>query len=147
MPKMELLGNLILSNLMVTVMTALQRDLKIDGFSCWTDSMVSLSWIKATEKVFKVFVQNRLTKIRANCEPSKWEFCCSKDNPADIITRFYMGNLKECKSWLNGPEWIMLGDPPPKLIDTIVDDGNKAKVKSGEIKEAQVMYLGIKEIQ
>ena len=115
MPKLELLGNFILSQLMVTVISALEGEIKIDDHFCWSDSMVSVAWKKATDKVFKVFIQNRVVKIRNDCGPYKWNYCSTKDNPADLITRFYSGNLTECKSWLGGSKMIqIIGDSLPK---------------------------------
>ena len=46
-PRLELLGNLILSRLMNTMKNALKNDIKISNCFYWSDSMVSLSWIKA----------------------------------------------------------------------------------------------------
>ena len=65
-----------------------------------------LSWIRATGRVFKTFVQNRLTEIRKLSLPSKWYFCSTETNPADLITRFYTGNLSECKLWREGPDTL-----------------------------------------
>ena len=55
-PKLELLGNFVLSKLMKVVYTAFSEEMKIDNYFCWTDSMVTLAWIKAMSGVFKVFV-------------------------------------------------------------------------------------------
>ena len=47
-----------------------------------TDPKVTLSWIKAIDKEFKTFVENRLREICNNtdCSYSPTEF-----NPADVI--------------------------------------------------------------
>ena len=58
-PRLELLGNLLLSRLVVSVKEALSS-VEFDGEFLWTDSMVSLSWIKAHDKEFKTFVENRV---------------------------------------------------------------------------------------
>ena len=55
---------------------------------CWSDSQISLAWIKAVDKEFRVFVQNRVVDIRRNVNPNSWFYCRTYDNPADIITRF-----------------------------------------------------------
>ena len=49
--------------------------------------MVTLAWIKATKKEFKVFVRNRVEQIRNNVEPCRWIYCGTKENPADLVTR------------------------------------------------------------
>ena len=37
--------------------------------------------------MFKPFVQNKVCEIRKNTSISKWFFCDTKSNPADILTR------------------------------------------------------------
>ena len=43
---------------------ALETEMRIKKVICWTDSQVSLAWIKAVKKEFKTFVQNRVLAIR-----------------------------------------------------------------------------------
>ena len=45
-PRLELLGNFLLSKLVVNVIEVLRDDMKIGRIVCWTDSMISLAWIK-----------------------------------------------------------------------------------------------------
>ena len=63
-PRLELLGNFILSKLVVSVSKALEEEMIIDKIYCWSDSKVSLAWINARNKEFKTFVQNRVLEIR-----------------------------------------------------------------------------------
>ena len=53
-----------------------------------SDSLVSLARIKAVEKEFITFVENRVNANRTKISRSKWNYCSKNDNPADIITRF-----------------------------------------------------------
>ena len=69
--RLELLGNLVSSNLIRAVNSALIEEVKIHDYFCWTDSMVTLGWIRDTKQEFKTFVQNRLIKIRENVSPKK----------------------------------------------------------------------------
>ena len=71
---------------------------------CWSDSQISLAWIKAVDKEFRVFVQNRVVDIRRNVNPNSWFYCRTYDNPADIITRFKtLESLESLHIWWNGP--------------------------------------------
>ena len=65
-PRLELLGSLVLSKLMASVVVALDNELPVKKVFCWTDSTIALSWIKAVSKEFKTFVQNRVSIIRKN---------------------------------------------------------------------------------
>ena len=105
-PKLELLGNFLLSKLIVNVLNALNEELIINRVFCWTDSQISLAWIKAEKKEFKVFVQNRVIDIRKHVSSSdKWFYVKSEDNPADIITR--MNCIVNQNLWWHGPRFLL----------------------------------------
>ena len=59
-PRLELLGNFILAKLIDVVYRALNEEVKISEMFCWTDSMITLPWIKAYDQEFETFVQNRV---------------------------------------------------------------------------------------
>ena len=103
-PRLELLGNLILSRLVINVLNALCNEICIDEVLCFTDSQVSLAWIKSTDKELKTFVENRVKEIRRNVEPENWYYCRTNDNPADILTRIE-SNISNVM-WFNGPSFI-----------------------------------------
>ena len=82
--------------------------MNIKKIYCWSDSQVSLAWIKAKHKEFKMFVQNRVIKIRENVRGEDWHYCRTNENPADIITR---GNTyPNFDLWWNGPESLVKTD-------------------------------------
>ena len=103
LPRLELLGNFILSKLMSVVFNSLKEEIVINGLFCWSDSMICLAWIKSIDKEFKTFVENRLIKIRAHVAPNKWRYCKSMENPADVITRFNCCNTSKNALFYNGP--------------------------------------------
>ena len=86
-PRLELLSALLLSNLITTVTAALREDVQIDSVTCYTDSRVSLYWIKGLIKKWKPFVQNRVNAIRGLIPPDQWKHCAGDDNPADLPSR------------------------------------------------------------
>ena len=53
----------------------------------WTNSKVTLSWIKAIDKEFKTFVEKRRREIRNNTGIENWSYSRTQFNPADLITR------------------------------------------------------------
>ena len=105
-PRLELLGNFILSNLIRSVYNSLSEEIFIEELICWTDSFISLSWIKAVNQEFKLFVQNRVIKIRESVKPSLWNYCNTKENPADKITRFRLHDLSSNSLWWEGPFFL-----------------------------------------
>ena len=58
-PKIELLGNFILSNLINVVYNALSEKIVVANYFCWSDSHIALAWIKNANEEYKVFGQNQ----------------------------------------------------------------------------------------
>ena len=50
-PRLELLSALLLANLVDNVFRALNQDIVISSITCYTDSKVSLYWIKGVEAI------------------------------------------------------------------------------------------------
>ena len=80
-------------------------ELEFSEIFCYSDSQICLSWIKATHKEYKTFVENRVREIRSAVPPDKWYYCPSDTNPADIITRSNVKNLSNTL-WMNGPPFL-----------------------------------------
>ena len=80
----------------------------------YTDSMVSLSWIRAYftthEKMQKrsVFILNRLKQIGDACADTKMTFRYveGRDNPADCVTRPISYNVLKKTCYLTGPKFL-----------------------------------------
>ena len=106
-PRLELLGNLLLSRLMVSVKNALSSVLKISKEYFWTDSQITLAWISSQKKEFKTFVENRVQEIRRNTDLNDWLYCETKQNPADLLTRLKkLENFQACGFWWEGPDFL-----------------------------------------
>ena len=63
-PRLELLGNLLLSRLMDSVEKSLSKILSISEVFLWIESQITLVWIRAENKEFQTFVENRVQEIR-----------------------------------------------------------------------------------
>ena len=79
-PRLELLGAVILVRLMDSVHTALKSQLLGIRLFYWTDSYTVLCWIG---KPWKQYVLRRIQEIhKLNCD--HWNFCPGSCNPADV---------------------------------------------------------------
>ena len=67
---------------MMSVSQALEPELPLGPPIYFTDSKVSLYWIKGQEIV--QFVQDRVNQIGALMSTDKWEHCAGTENPADM---------------------------------------------------------------
>ena len=118
-PRLELPGNLILSRLILTVFNSCKGEIDIYiNLYAWSDSKVSLVWIKSYNKEFVTFVQNRVAEIRKNVPSEKWNFCSTKLNPADLITRLEK-NINLTKNYLcrRGPRFLFEANQNYSKID------------------------------
>lgn len=61
LPRLELLGALIGARLCNYIITHL--DMEKSQVKLWTDSMITLHWIKSSAKQWKPFVENRVTAV------------------------------------------------------------------------------------
>ena len=106
-PKLELLGCVILSELVKSVKDSLRKLCDIDEVFYWTDSMDCLNWIVNSSKIWPKFIQNRVLKIRNNSASNNWFHCPGKENPADIPSRGSdLRNPDFRKCWLQGPSFL-----------------------------------------
>ncbi|XP_060536764.1 uncharacterized protein LOC132708412 [Cylas formicarius] len=102
LPRLELSSALLLSQLMSKVVRILR--VPISSVTCWTDSMITLSWINSEPNKWKTFVSNRVSEIQILSENSSWKHIESENNPADIISRgLNLSELKNCQKWFQGP--------------------------------------------
>ena len=107
LPRLELLAAAVNARLLKFVVDTLQ--VKMHRVVCWTDSMVTLHWIRRQNSCWKPFVANRVSEIQSTWDPECWQYCASKDNPADLLTRgVTCDHLISSGLWWNGPQWLSL---------------------------------------
>ena len=105
-PRLELLAALVLARLINFVKTSLQLGENVPCF-CWSDSKVTLAWIRGDPLKWKTFVMNRCIEIQSLTKAINWNYIPTLDNPADLISRGMLANdLVSSFLWLNGPPWL-----------------------------------------
>ncbi|XP_065664738.1 uncharacterized protein LOC136086370 [Hydra vulgaris] len=104
-PRLELLGCVLLSRLIEEVLRVLSKRLKFDNVICWCDSEVALYWIKGKEKTWKPWVENRVNAIRKIVDRQKWNHINGELNPADFPT--CISNFVDLGCWLIGPDFLL----------------------------------------
>ena len=108
-PRLELSAALLTSKLLNRV----AKDLSIPtkAIHGWTDSMVTLGWIRQESAQFKTFVSNRISQIQQHLPTSQWHYVPTKYNPADLASRgATSAQLLNSALWWEGPPWLPL-DP------------------------------------
>jgi hypothetical protein len=105
LPRLELCAAVLLANLMKKTLQALNRE-NIEVYA-WSDSTITLAWIRGSSKRWKMFVANRVEEIRRVIGPKNWHKVDTKENPADILSRGSTASeLLEAELWWKGPTWL-----------------------------------------
>ena len=145
-PRLELLGCLILSKLLDQVLPSLKSRIFVNDVFCWTDSEVVLCWIKGKEKTWKPWVENRVVKIRKVVDRENWNHIRGVDNPADISTSICSD--VDLKRWFEGPKFLydlevfdneFDVEERIKLVEDVVNSESKGFKSSNNAKNASLM--------
>lgn len=139
LPKLELMGALLCGRLVKFVENALDFKIKYN-IACWTDSTITLGWIKSNSGIRDVYVNNRVREIQQLTPPSHWYHCCGSDNPADLMTLGLLAeNLISNNFWFVGPS--NLSDPTISIQDC---DNSKTINKTVDHQlEDKLVYLSV----
>ena len=105
-PRLELLGACLMSQLVDTVRKTLQDELSHPNITTfyWVDSIAVLCWI-TNNKVWRPYVQNRVNSILSLSSKDDWYYCPGKLNPADLPSR---GKPNLSSLWWEGPRFLKL---------------------------------------
>nr|CAI5842142.1 unnamed protein product [Callosobruchus analis] len=106
LPRLELtaavcaarLQRFILSNTTVTFVS----------HTLWTDSKITLHWIKGRPSKWKPYICHRVNEIQ-RLTKGDWRHCPGNENPSDLLTRGIKAKvLVTSEMWQCGPEWLSL---------------------------------------
>ncbi|XP_064551498.1 uncharacterized protein LOC135437490 [Drosophila montana] len=106
-PKLELCGAALLAQLLSEICQMKVFDCR---YYCWSDSAVTLAWIRNDASKFNVFVANRVAAIQELTTGMEWHYIPTELNPADIISRGALpSELFRSPLWANGPSFLSKG--------------------------------------
>lgn len=107
-PRLELCGALLLCKTMNFCHETVKGKLKNVSIHAWTDSMITLHWIRSSPHQLKTFVANRVAQIQSFTDPSVWRHTPTTSNPADYASRGLQPfQILKNSLWWNGPDWLM----------------------------------------
>ena len=105
-PEMELLGAVLLSELLDTIRLTLE--IAKESVHAYSDSTIVLGWLTKSPSQFKVFVANRITTINSILPSSQWHHVPTDQNPADCASRGISAKeLRDHQLWWQGPHWLL----------------------------------------
>ena len=127
MPKLELQAAVLATRLKVSVLEQLK--FRVNKTYFWTDSQITLKYIKNESKRFPIFVMNRLHEIRG------WNYVPNEMNPADHCTHYTpFSQLMSQTSWIDGPKCLKDNSSFNSSESLTIDEKNVLTV----IEERQV---------
>lgn len=104
LPRLELCGALLLSQLYQRVIEALS--INIDSVHFWCDSTIALSWIAGNPSKWSTFA-NRVAEIQKLTTNGQWHHIHSESNPADVLSRgMNPDEIRVHDLWWNGPSFL-----------------------------------------
>ncbi|XP_046406317.1 uncharacterized protein LOC124171219 [Ischnura elegans] len=106
-PRLELLGAVLLSKLIKFVFDCISGMVKITRVFAWTDSSTVLTWLDTPPHRLKTFVAHRIMQIKENAIGITWNHIKTQDNAADIGSRGCLpSELVYQHLWWHGPTWL-----------------------------------------
>ena len=141
-PRLELLGTLILARLMEGLVSHLRGVIEV---YCWTDSMTVLLWIR-NKNIYRQYVQSRINEIRQRTNGFCWQHCPGNVNPADLPSRGMSAKqMVNSSMWWNGPEFLKLPakEWPMAQVDGIGTEAKAELVKHPPIITHSILSLGV----
>ena len=107
-PRIEFMGSVLLSKLVVSVKLAVGKMLKVIKVVCYSDFQIVL-WLKLIWKDWKLRVKKRVQIVQKNVAPENWFYVPTDRNPADLATRLkFPVCLKGCLLWWQGPDFLQV---------------------------------------
>ena len=114
-PRLELMGALLLSRLMAVVVAFLKH-LKIDAILYYTDSMNVLYWIRTEHRMWCIFVACRIKEINSLSSFVSWKYVRTHENPADVATRgLKPAEFVNHELYMKGPGFLHTGRSDPDV--------------------------------
>lgn len=106
-PRLELCAAFLLARVMAQQLRILQDKVNITAVRAWSDSTIVLGWLSAEQRLFKIFVTNRVAKIKSLIPHCVWAHINTKENPADPASRGILPNeLTSCFLFFQGPRFL-----------------------------------------
>ena len=130
-PRLELCAALLGAQLVQSIRIALddERFPNLKVFA-WTDSTITLAWIKNHPNRWKTFVANCVAKIQKSVPAENWNHVPTESNPADCASRgMSPRKLQSHHLWWQGLEWLRMPASAWPQIDIALPEESLKEAK------------------
>lgn len=105
LPRLELCAAVLGAHLYDRIKKAISIEVFATFF--WTDSAITLQWIRSPPNTWKTYVANRVSEIQHFTHGCAWNHVSGSENPADLVSRgMTASDFIESKLWSSGPDWL-----------------------------------------
>lgn len=130
LPRLELCGALLLSRLIEKIIHTYGDIVSINNVYAWSDSSITLAWLRAPPHEWRAYVSNRITETTARIPAAHWRHVRSEDNPADPASRGVLPSQLNQNQWFHGPTWLSKPQPewPESTINQKTDEERRKHI-------------------
>ena len=117
-------------------------DLPIQRVKYWSDSTLTLQYVKNKRHRMKSRVANRVTEILETSDPEQWDHVPGEINPADLLTRGVADPTKLLSNhWFHGPEFLEKDEEDWPTLEIAHLDNNDMEIKK------RPLFIGVSLIE
>ncbi|XP_055623247.1 uncharacterized protein LOC129766684 [Toxorhynchites rutilus septentrionalis] len=103
--RLELCAAVVAAHLHSRIKNAI--DIKVSASYFWSDSSVTLHWLRSPPNVWPTYVANRVAEIQQYTQGCEWKHVHGVDNPADLVSRgMTVEGFLNSDLWSRGPDWL-----------------------------------------
>ncbi|XP_058827450.1 uncharacterized protein LOC131687383 [Topomyia yanbarensis] len=105
--RLELCAAVLAAHLHARIKKAI--DVNVSASYFWSDSAVTLQWLRSPPNVWPTFVANRVTEIQQYTNGCQWKHVPGAENPADLVSRgMSVDEFLQSDLWSCVPGWLSL---------------------------------------
>ncbi|XP_058448694.1 uncharacterized protein LOC131428666 [Malaya genurostris] len=104
-PRLELCAAVLAAHLHAHIKKAI--DVNVSESYFWSDSSVTLHWLRSPPNVWPTYVANRVSEIQQFTHGCQWKHVPGCENPADLASRgMSVDEFLKNDIWISGPSWL-----------------------------------------
>ncbi|XP_058817006.1 uncharacterized protein LOC131680301 [Topomyia yanbarensis] len=105
--RLELCAAVLAAHLHARIKKAI--DVNVSASYFWSDSAVTLQWLRSPPNVWPTFVANRVSEIQQYTNGCQWKHVPGAENPADLVSRgMSVDEFLQSDLWSCAPGWLSL---------------------------------------
>lgn len=134
LPRLELSAAVLGAHLYERIRKSIHIEIAASYF--WSDSAITLQWIRSPPNNWKTYVANRVSEIQHFTHGCAWNHVSGYQNPADLVSRgMAVIDFVKSKLWRSGPDWLACPKEnwPSSTPPTVPEENIEARIVAATI--------------